>query len=402
MAIRSVSRSGNDLIVFMDDGTRCYCYKSIAGTWVSTPEEKNKPNEPGAGGDTPADGDGVGTVTQEMVDAAIKSAGGSPANALFPTKQIADAFTNMIGKYGQGNFKSKAARACLVGECAQETDWYKTAEEYGGPSTSYAPYYGRGFIQLTHKGNYQEFQQWLQRIGYGTFDLVGNPGLVSSNVEMCCLAAIFYFTQRKWANENLCQWCAKSPGIKTGKWTEISKAINRGNPWAGSPAYGDAARDKAINAAMAVTPEPAAAGSGIAGKAVAWMLAHTGKFYYSQDGWVRTHMNESGGGDCSGCVITAYLESGATVKQMGGFGYTGTLAKAGKLVNNTGNEKDMKPGDIILINWSGPNPTFDHAVMYIGNGKVSSHGGPGKGPVTQNLSGNVPPASYNVQVRRYV
>lgn len=34
-------------------------------------------------------------------------------------------------------------------------------EEYGGPSTSYAPWYGRGFVQLTWEENYQNQQTKL-------------------------------------------------------------------------------------------------------------------------------------------------------------------------------------------------------------------------------------------------
>jgi hypothetical protein len=45
-------------------------------------------------------------------------------------------------------------------------------EEYGGPSTSYAPWYGRGFVQLTWEENYQKQQDKLS--GHAdTLDMYG-------------------------------------------------------------------------------------------------------------------------------------------------------------------------------------------------------------------------------------
>ena len=46
---------------------------------------------------------------------------------------------------------------------------YKPIREWGGSSTWYAPYYGRGYVQLTHRSNYQKYSNILG------IDLVGNP-----------------------------------------------------------------------------------------------------------------------------------------------------------------------------------------------------------------------------------
>ena len=40
--------------------------------------------------------------------------------------------------------------AAFVGNSVQETSWWATTEEGGGPGLRYAPWYGRGFLQLTN------------------------------------------------------------------------------------------------------------------------------------------------------------------------------------------------------------------------------------------------------------
>ena len=49
---------------------------------------------------------------------------------------------------------------------------YKPIREWGGANKWYAPYYGRGYVQLTHKSNYQKYTKILG------IDLVGNPDRV--------------------------------------------------------------------------------------------------------------------------------------------------------------------------------------------------------------------------------
>jgi hypothetical protein len=47
--------------------------------------------------------------------------------------------------------------------------------EHNGPNLKYAPYYGRGFVQLTWLANYQKFSQLLQQERGRTVDLAANP-----------------------------------------------------------------------------------------------------------------------------------------------------------------------------------------------------------------------------------
>jgi peptidoglycan hydrolase-like protein with peptidoglycan-binding domain len=49
---------------------------------------------------------------------------------------------------------------------------YKPIKEFGGASRPYAPYFGRGYVQLTHKTNYQKYTDILD------IDLVSNPDKV--------------------------------------------------------------------------------------------------------------------------------------------------------------------------------------------------------------------------------
>jgi hypothetical protein len=49
---------------------------------------------------------------------------------------------------------------------------YKPIKEFGGASRPYAPYFGRGYVQLTHKTNYQKYTDILG------IDLVSNPDKV--------------------------------------------------------------------------------------------------------------------------------------------------------------------------------------------------------------------------------
>jgi len=385
--ITKITKRGFDLILSRDDGTQVVAPYGGRSDWFP-PFVKGGSNAPsGPGGSGTSNGK---LVTAQMIEAAVNSAG-SPVSAMIASSQgIADSFNDAINKLAPGDFMTKPRLACLVGECAQETDWFKTLSEYGGDSTPYAPYYGRGMIQLTLQSNYAGFSSWLSGKGVAN-NVMGDIDSVA-RLPIGAYAAIYYFVTKSWNGRNLAQWCDDV----NGDWDRIGAAINRGNPDAGAP-YGAAARRAAIDAVLAVTPDPTAAGGGQ--KAAEWMLQHVGAFFYSQDAWVRSHMDESGGGDCSSAVITAYVDTGTPVDTMGGLGYTGTLARAGTPVPL--DESQMKNGDLILITWSGYNATYDHVEMYIGGGQTIGHGGPGRGPNVHSL-GNIIGSSSMHDVRRYV
>ena len=53
----------------------------------------------------------------------------------------------------------------------REAYWIDGAEKWRKKNLSYYPYYGRGFVQITHQKNYEKFGKLLE------IDLVGNPDL---------------------------------------------------------------------------------------------------------------------------------------------------------------------------------------------------------------------------------
>jgi hypothetical protein len=63
-------------------------------------------------------------------------------------------------------------KAYVLATVEHETDrTFKPIDEYGGSKTRYSPYWGRGYVQLTWRSNYQKYSQLLG------VDLVKNPAL---------------------------------------------------------------------------------------------------------------------------------------------------------------------------------------------------------------------------------
>lgn len=140
-------------------------------------------------------------------------------------EQLAEGLSNAL-QHADG-MTSREAVAAMIGESAQETDWYCSLVEYGGSNAWYAPYYGRGCIQLTHQSNYSAFGAWAQRLGYATSsaDMVANPGKVAK-MPWAWLACIWFFA----ANIPASYW-------KNRNWNAISGLINAGDSSYYVPAY---------------------------------------------------------------------------------------------------------------------------------------------------------------------
>lgn len=115
--------------------------------------------------------------------------GPSFAEALIETKEIAN-----VGRFGlpdwPGGNKDQLAQAvakeahrqgitdrnqiCYIMATIQHetAGTYKPIAEYGGKNRPYAPYYGRGYVQLTWKYNYEKYSTLLGR------DFVNHPDQV--------------------------------------------------------------------------------------------------------------------------------------------------------------------------------------------------------------------------------
>ena len=387
--------TGNVGHVYQDDGSKLTFIPYTENQW------HNQAKSP-TGGNPTTPGTRTG-ITAEMVEAAVTSVGASVGAMLDTSANIAKAFNDAIEATYPDILTNKNRAACLVGECAQETDWFKTTTEYTAGSNPYSPYDGRGFIQLTHQGNYAGFGRWMKTFGLVT-DVdyfVDNPERLA-DVKWAAYTAIYYFTNPKWDNRNLFQWCDTS----STPWHDISRAINRGSPNAGSPSYGEAERTTAINAVLAVTPDPAGPevppGS-VQERLVAWMLDHTGDFRYSQ-GPKRLDPITYGEADCSSVLWYCFKTvANVHIGQWGGAHDDGQQQHGTIVIQGTGapNESVMVPGDCVYYNWDGPSANYDHSEMYIGGNQVSSHGGPGMGPVVKQLDTRCIRA-YNWRVRRFV
>lgn len=76
--------------------------------------------------------------------------------------------------------------AAFIGNGAYESGEMRFMEEIGGSNKEYAPYYGRGFMQLTGVGNYRAASQYFNT------DFVSQPDLVS-HPEWAFRTAAWFF-----------------------------------------------------------------------------------------------------------------------------------------------------------------------------------------------------------------
>jgi cell wall-associated NlpC family hydrolase len=145
-------------------------------------------------------------------------------------------------------------------------------------------------------------------------------------------------------------------------------------------------------------------GSDAGAKVVAWVAARVGKYAYSQ-GPGRLDPEASGYTDCSGLWWRAYQD----VTGINAGRWTGEQAGLGTRIAISGTDSPQsavaksKPGDLLLLTWSGHNPNYDHVEGMTGTGKdqTLSHGGPGNGPNYFQATTEMGMAS-EWELRRYV
>jgi predicted chitinase len=80
------------------------------------------------------------------------------ASSIAMTHRIA--LNKMARKYG---INSPLRLASFYGNAIQETQWLGRLSEAGGDTLWYAPWYGRGFLQLTHPENYVAYWRYRGR-----------------------------------------------------------------------------------------------------------------------------------------------------------------------------------------------------------------------------------------------
>ncbi len=130
----------------------------------------------------------------------------------------------------------------------------------------------------------------------------------------------------------------------------------------------------------------------IADKLVAKMKSYEGHNVYSQTRRNNVVSIGTGSGDCSSTVATAYkavlgVNIGSnTVSQ---FWDSDLVTVPLKITNGIPEEKYMLPGDLLYFRGRDKSRKsagyVGHVEMYVGNGQLSGHGGPGKGPTRKDM-----------------
>jgi len=175
------------------------------------------------------------------IQAAVESQGvswGGRARVGSPS-ELATRLNQALAKFP--DYATSNRLAAVIGESAQESDWFCTTTEYGS-GQRYAPYVGRGFIQLTWRDNYAAFGQWAANqglVGYANY-FVDNP-TVLAGLDWAWYPALWYF-----AAHGLGSYADQA------NWNAVSGLIN-----AGSATYvpsSSHARATAIRAALTRLP----------------------------------------------------------------------------------------------------------------------------------------------------
>lgn len=316
-------------------------------------------------------------VTAEVIGAALDSVGGR-GNQITSLDEIARIFNTAITQAGDGAYDGQPARlAALIGQCAQESAWFRTTTEYG-TGQRYAPYIGRTFIQITWSDNYQAFGLWCKARGLldDAAYFVNSPASLS-DLKWAALGPIWYFATR-----------GILPYADQRNWTAVGGIINTGSA-AGVPG-GNATRLKACQAVydylishpIGEPAMPTATQLALA----KWLTDRIGQFAYSQQDRFDNLTTDGDGrsADCSSLVLMAYREvAGLEVGT-----YTDAQADNGRPVFDVNLEDVeqaialLQPGDLVLVKHYIPagSAYWDHVEMFVGDGKTCGHGGPGAGP----------------------
>lgn len=105
-------------------------------------------------------------------------------------------------KYGISN--SQLRMRHFLAQLTEESGYYRLVVEGRGSEASYAPYYGRGLIQLTHRKNYEEYGAWrgfdqsgaappFQELGWSPDGMIARTNQ-DYNARNCADSAAFYWT----------------------------------------------------------------------------------------------------------------------------------------------------------------------------------------------------------------
>ncbi len=106
-------------------------------------------------------------------------------------------------------------KAHFLSQVYHESDRMKTTAEYGGPRLRYAPFYGRGLIQLTWEGNYKMYFAHLSKTQGIDLDVNkhADRNKVAADIGLCLDSAGWYWNQGKELSRSN-HWTMSSRKIK--------------------------------------------------------------------------------------------------------------------------------------------------------------------------------------------
>lgn len=145
--------------------------------------------------------------------------------------ELAPAFTMLLPAW---QIDTPLRVAHFVAQTCLETDHFRTLREYGGSQARYAPYFGRGCLQLTWDSNYAKMGQ---RLG---LPLIEKPDLVATSALGTIVACMY------WADHNLNRWADADDAAA------VSRTINRGSAASDKPANHEAERIALTDRAKAI------------------------------------------------------------------------------------------------------------------------------------------------------
>lgn len=113
---------------------------------------------------------------------------------------------------------TNAGAASFLATCAQESDYFRTTREYGSGQW-YAPWIGRGFVQVTHEANYRGFGEWCHARGLiDRADLFVRARSELEDFRWAWLTAVWYFeVNGLWTHANRGDHYAVSQGVNRGR-----------------------------------------------------------------------------------------------------------------------------------------------------------------------------------------
>lgn len=159
-------------------------------------------------------------VTSKHIEAALRSVGGIGGQK-WSYSELAKGANQALLEAG---ITTRSGAAVFIAQCMVESAYFRTTTEYGGSNASYAPYYGRGFIQVTHKNNYANFGKWCKSRGLLKDEnyFVNNPDRLA-DYEWAWLGAVWYFVTHRHGLVKL---------ANNGDVDAVGRAVHTGDAWA--------------------------------------------------------------------------------------------------------------------------------------------------------------------------